>query len=256
MNLKKYKRFFAFGCSFTYYNWMTWADIIGSEITEYYNYGKPGSGNGYIFASIVEANIRHKFNEDDLVIVMWSGIDREDRYINGSWKAAGCVYHSIDNFYDNQFNKKYSDDRGYLIRDMNYICAIDKLLDNIPHHFLSMMPLTKVTEFDDKTGDSDVYEYYKEILSKVKPSIFEVIYNNDWNNRQKVKKKMGMFKYETDFHPTPKLHLEYLEKSFPDLEISTDTINLVNIQEDSIFEKDYFDPNEFPYFVRRYIYRL
>lgn len=254
MNLKKYKRFFAFGCSFTYYHWMTWADIIGNEFTEYYNYGKPGAGNGYIFASMIEANIRYNFTPDDLVVVMWTGIDREDRYINREWKVAGCVYHSIDNFYDKAYTKKYSDLRGYLIRDMNYISAVDKIVPNIVH--LSMMPLSKVTEFDNVEGDSDVYDFYHETLSKISKSVFEVIYSNDWNNRQKVKKKAGLFNYHTDLHPTPKLHLEYLNKTFPDLEFSEATLDLVNKQEDTLFKNEYFDPTIIPYYKRKYVDRL
>lgn len=257
MNLKSYKRFFAFGCSFTYYDWMTWADIIGNEFDEYYNYGKPGSGNGYIFSSIVEANIRHTFTKDDLVIVMWSGVDREDRYINGSWKAAGCVYHSIDNFYDKSFTQKYSDLRGYLIRDLTHIQAATDVLNNTNYHYLSMMPIRKkITEFSDNQGDDDVCDFFKDTLNKIKPSVFEVIYNENWENRQKVKKKVGLLKEETDLHPTPKLHLEYLQKTFPDIEFSTETLDLVNTQEETLFARAYFDPKNHKYYPRTQLKRL
>lgn len=256
MNLKKYKRFFAFGCSFTFYHWMTWADIIGSEIPEYYNYAKPGCGNGYIFSSVIEANIRHTFTDDDLVIVMWSGVDREDRYINGSWKAAGSVYHSIDNFYDKSFTQKYSDLRGYLIRDLGFISAISETLSNIDHHFLSMMPMDKVSEFGNEKVDADVYRFYGKYLDMIKPSVYEAVFDMDWNTRQKVKKKVSMFRTETDLHPTPKLHLEYIQKIFPDLAFLPGTIDLVNKEEDRIFRNEYFDATVEPYYIRKYINRL
>ena len=47
---KKYKRVFAFGCSFTCYRWPTWADLIGKQCegAEFRNYGKSGAGNLFI----------------------------------------------------------------------------------------------------------------------------------------------------------------------------------------------------------------
>ena len=50
---KKYKRFFAFGCSFTNYYWPTWADIIGQDSNFYENWAQPGAGNHFIFNSIM-----------------------------------------------------------------------------------------------------------------------------------------------------------------------------------------------------------
>ena len=45
------KRIFTFGCSFTNYLWSTWANILGYEFreAEFYNFGKSGAGNQYIF---------------------------------------------------------------------------------------------------------------------------------------------------------------------------------------------------------------
>ena len=65
MKLENYKRFFAFGCSLTRYHWPTWADIIAREIPESYNYGQSGAGNLFISNQVVEANVRHKFNDTD-----------------------------------------------------------------------------------------------------------------------------------------------------------------------------------------------
>ena len=88
IDFKKYKRFFAFGCSFTSYMWPTWADLISMEIPNSYNYGKPGGGNVFIFQQFVEANVRYKFNQDDLVILCWTNVAREDRYVH-KWLSPG-----------------------------------------------------------------------------------------------------------------------------------------------------------------------
>jgi hypothetical protein len=45
LDVHKYKRFFAFGRSFTDYLWPTWADIIGREIPYYENWGHGAAGN-------------------------------------------------------------------------------------------------------------------------------------------------------------------------------------------------------------------
>ena len=46
-NWEKYKRVFAFGCSFTHYSYPTWANLIAYQNTdaEFYNFGKAGMGN-------------------------------------------------------------------------------------------------------------------------------------------------------------------------------------------------------------------
>ena len=98
IDFKKYKRFFAFGCSMTSYGWPTWADIIAQEIPEYYNYAQSGGGNLFISCQVTEASLRHKFTDTDLVMVMWSSVAREDRHVNGNWLTPGNIY--TQNYYD------------------------------------------------------------------------------------------------------------------------------------------------------------
>jgi hypothetical protein len=71
------KRFFAFGCSYTKWPSPTWADFIGINFDEYYNYGKAGACNTYIANSFIEANEEHKFNkETDTIFIALSGFGR------------------------------------------------------------------------------------------------------------------------------------------------------------------------------------
>lgn len=126
IDLKKYKRVFAFGCSFTAYRWPTWADLIAVETkVDYYNFAMSGLGNLGIMSRIVEANARYKFNEDDLVVVMWSTYSREDRWINGNWYAMGNVWNSP---YPDDWVKDYCDPVGHLIRDHAIINQTNKML--------------------------------------------------------------------------------------------------------------------------------
>jgi hypothetical protein len=255
MNLKKYKRFFAFGCSFTWYHWPTWADAIAREIPETYNYGRPASGNFYIFASIIEANIKHKFNEDDLIIVMWSSIDREDRYINNKWEAKGSVYHSIDDFYDKEFVKKYVDPRGCFIRDASTMVAVSSLLKGLDYHYLSMVPFTNTESYKNTyKAEDDLREFYKDTLKTIKPSVLEVIYNFNWGTRKNIKRKDNGREY-TDLHPTPNMHVEYLQRIFPDLKLSDETIEFMDNEDKMVLSTEYFDPSKYT-FSRPYIDRL
>lgn len=122
LDTSKYKRFFAFGCSFTNYKWATWADIIGKDIEHYENWAEPGSGNHFIFNSVIEADAQHNFTQGDLVIVFWTLPEREDRYLNNKWLHANAG--NIERLYGKEWvSKYYFDTRNYLIRDLAYIKA-------------------------------------------------------------------------------------------------------------------------------------
>ena len=77
------KQLLPFGCSFTDgQHGVGWpnrlAELMGRELT---NYGKGSAGNFYISSKIVEAV--SKLEEQDVyVVVMWSGIDREDLVVS------------------------------------------------------------------------------------------------------------------------------------------------------------------------------
>ena len=70
------KRFFAFGCSYTRYDYLTWADLIGANFDEHYNYGCSGASNTYIMNRVVEADKKFNFTDSDQVMVMLTGIGR------------------------------------------------------------------------------------------------------------------------------------------------------------------------------------
>ena len=113
------KRLFTFGCSFTNYHWPTYADILGTQFDAFFNWGRSGAGNLFIFNSLMEAHKRNKLTKDDVVCVMWSSISREDRYVGKNWLLAGSMY--SQKVYDQEFVKKFSDPNGYLIRDLAQI---------------------------------------------------------------------------------------------------------------------------------------
>ena len=115
-------RLFTFGCSFTNNRWPTWADIVGRGFEYYKNWGKEGAGNSFIFYSLIECVKREQITSQDTVMIMWTNIGREDRYIrNLGWITPGSIYKQ--DTYDKNFVEQFADPTGYLIRDMANVAA-------------------------------------------------------------------------------------------------------------------------------------
>jgi len=252
LDFSKYKRFFAFGCSFTGYNWPTWADIIGQEIPNYYNYGVSGAGNYYIFQSVMTADKLFKFTPDDLVMIKWSNVHREDRYIDDSinpengerwtnkWLTPGNIY--SQNTYNKNFMAYYSDTHCVL-RDLALLETLMSYLElkNLDFDFLSMVPLTG-------SLDGSTYELsksaqlalscYKPMTDKMPPSIFELIFNNNWHSIQpRAKYKTSWDPNYVDNHAHPQEHFDYIKNLYPETEFKQSTIDYVKIFHKNVLEK-------------------
>jgi|APGre2960657444_1045066.scaffolds.fasta_scaffold20700_2 hypothetical protein len=206
------KRFFAYGCSFTSYAWPTWADILGRQYDQYYNYGQPGAGNMYIFNSIIESENRHKFTKDDIIIIQWTCSSREDRYKNGKWVTPG----GVANYYTSEELKKFFDFRGFVIRDVAIISAMKGFLDNIgcEYHFISMVSFVTNNMYNDifETDTEDIAELYKDLLSFIKPSFHDVLKSNV-NNLPRTLQNIKA----VDSHPLPTEHYKYIKTILPHL---------------------------------------
>lgn len=232
IDFKKYKRFFAFGCSFTNYSWPTWANIIAKEIPDHYIYAKPGAGNFYIFQALMEAIIHHKINKDDLVMIMFSNITREDRFVkNKGWVAPGNLYHQTE--YNQEFLKKYLCHHGYLMRDLNLVQGCKLSLETIgcDYDLMSMVPFDSEQSNDKKIDHVDyILEFYKDIIESVRPSVMDVVFNNDWESRPHRPEYFVQWQKQKyrDNHPTPAEHLEFLQRTYTDIEFSKSTLEFVS----------------------------
>lgn len=199
----KYKRFFAFGCSFTNYIWPTWADIIYQEMpqAEFFNLGKSGAGNLCISAKVAEANNRFKFTDTDLVMVMFSSYCREDRWVEYEWLTKGDVF--VNDLYPNDWVRKFADERGYMIRDAALIDLTMKYLEALPSTTYAMLSVPFVTGGDSPNSDStvpnDIRDVYADTFNKFEPSMFEL---EGWTTDYKKFK---------DGHPSTIKYYNYLE---------------------------------------------
>ncbi len=242
IDFKKYKRFFAFGCSMTSYGWPTWADIIAQEIPESYNYAQSGGGNLFIACQVTEASLRYNFNDTDLVMIMWSSTSREDRYVNERWLTPGNIY--TQNYYNDDFVKEFSDELGYLLRDINLITMTKKLLENSPADFymLNMSPLTIAPEGTSAENKYNwIREIYHETFKSILPDILTLELNGRWP--QHPISKDGH--QSADYHPSPKQHFGYLNKLFPQIVWSPSTLDYVAAEQTKMEQYRYFDELKF-----------
>tara|TARA_B100000902_G_scaffold397591_1_gene461842 strand:+ start:195 stop:986 length:792 start_codon:yes stop_codon:yes gene_type:complete len=223
----EYKRCFTFGCSLTRYKWPTWSDIIKQDIPETYNYGKSGAGNLYISNQLVEANLTHNFNKNDLVIVMWSSVTREDRYKKNHWVTSGNI--TTQNNISAKFVHDWFDYRFYLLRDLALIELTRHYMkqSNAEFYMLNMAPF----EIDDmisfnltpemKNSDyGDIKRVYAPTLESMQPDILTAIFDGSWPTTPIAGSKgQGQ---TADYHPRPEHHLKYIAKCFPNHLISKD----------------------------------
>jgi hypothetical protein len=229
VDFKKYRRFFTFGCSFTEYIWPTWSNILKEEMStaEYYNFGASGAGNMMISNRIVEADLKFKFNKDDLIIVMWSTFCREDRWLTGrGWMHPGNIF--SQNEYDSSFVEKFSDETGYLIKDMALITLANNYLENNKCHSISLMsvPIDHQQHINNPVF-KEVKRLYDPIINKMPESLYTLEMNRSWENGH------SYYLFDTpghdsnklfdDYHPNPSRYCQYLLKI--GFELSDHTVN-------------------------------
>jgi hypothetical protein len=211
IDFNKYKRVFAFGCSFTNYVYPTWADLIMHEMpsAECYNFGRSGAGNHFIACAIAEAHTRFNFDENDLVLVMYSTAFREDRYIDESWKTFGNIYNQ--QYYDKHFVKNYVDPVGCVVRDMALMEMSKRYLDMLPCDTLALRASPVEQEMADLLDDkmSNVLDLYKNMYYSFPPTLQETMFPDGWLPTMERGTPDNL---HVDQHPLPIDYYNYLVK--------------------------------------------
>lgn len=211
-------RLITFGCSFTSYRYWTWADILGQQYNEFENYGQSGAGNLYILNSVMEADQRRRFGPDDTVIVCWTNVLREDRYLDDrrGWVTLGNV--ATSDIFVKEFAKNALQERGSFIRDVAFIKAVKEFLESrgCKWKFLAMCPLTQVDSYDTRTVIAkDVVDLYKDVLDCIPQSFMEVLGYGYWTRDIEKRAKATQSGPGQDYHPTTEEHLLVLDTVLP-----------------------------------------
>jgi hypothetical protein len=224
------KRLFTFGCSFTqYWRWPTWADMLSKQYDQAENWGLCGTGNCYIFYSLMECHKRNLIGPEDSVYVMWTNTSREDRYLKDRWIEGGNVYwdgHPLGIDY----RRKWSCERGYLIRDLAVMAAAKELLQSwqCDWRFFCMVPLDHSNQDNDLGANPDipghdnrdVAQLYRDVLSAMAPSVYETVFNGDWFSGEGIPDVNDPGR--RDFHPSPREHVAYIDAVAPGLIAESD----------------------------------
>lgn len=212
LDFNKYKRIFAFGCSFTKYRWPTWADLISMESPDavFRNYGMEGIGNLGISTRIIEGSKRFKFNNEDLILIMWSTFCREDRWLEGRWFTQGNVYFSE---YPKEWIKKYVDPNGYLIRDHALIYSTNRYLESlgVDSIVLKSTPFahTEIDSIDKRISDELEILYKKEY--DYMPIDLYTFNGGYWSkDEQRYLDDYGEEEWRNDHHPFSESYVNYL----------------------------------------------
>jgi hypothetical protein len=214
IDFKRYKRLFTFGCSFTNYKWPTWADVISAEMPQaiHYNFGLSGGGNLFISSQVSEINEKLKFDQDDLIMIMWTTVCREDRWVGkrNGWMMVGNIFTQQE--YDDAFVEKFADPKGYLIRDLSLINLVDRFLKTVPSTVITMpsTPFDYQQDEEDKDIKSILFTY-RHLIDSMPPSLFSLEMKDTWENGHEYyyPAHNGYFK---DYHPDPLRYYNYLKK--------------------------------------------
>mgnify|MGYP003630184680 CR=1 FL=1 len=219
LNVKNYKRLFAFGCSFTNYYWPTWADVIAHDMpgAHYTNTGKAGAGNTYILAQLSQAMQYYNIGEDDLVCIMWTSFYRQDSYRKGKWNVPGNIY-SQDLIPHDVVTQHLDDTVGFAQRDYAIIDTATKMLDNAPFDSVAMWGVDPtlndhygLSQHPEENRDwTDLLVFYKDLNNSILPDLLGVGCNGNWTETFSFKN--DQHQEQPDYHPMTSTYYNYLEK--------------------------------------------
>lgn len=254
--MKSFNRVFTFGCSFTSFNWPTWADLlIGSLGIEGYNLGASGAGNLYIQNRFWEAYKKFNITKDDLVVFVWTTPQREDRWLGGDWSRMGNLYTA--HLWSDDFKKNIANDYHYYMLTLSVIFQTKTFLDSIgiKYGFYYMNELT-VNEYEDIPGIEP--EHLKSMIkfwgisTENYPSMMKYL-NLRYRESRYGKHTRPQIKYQfrDDFihehHPIPSEQLRYLQDIIAkDLNLSLDISKIQNLLDEYSFLDDFSKPIYYP----------
>jgi hypothetical protein len=210
------KRCFVFGCSYTHYSYATWADLIGINFNEYYNYGRSGCSNTYIMNRVIEANNTYSFNPDtDYVLVMLTGFGRFS-YLptNSIWQTKGDLhsynYNSNDPVTIEFVKNMWSDDWAVY---QSWIAAkvIKQTLKDVKHSIV--MGINNSAYID---GTANVSDPIKPMANEIYNMLDIDITLDEWKTKNQYDDSPYWEDIQhNDGHPSTNVYLKYIEEFFP-----------------------------------------
>lgn len=212
-----HRRLFTFGCSFTYFYWPTYADILGEQFDELHNWGLSGLGNRAICERLSECVLHTEFTPDDMIIVQWTDFHRYDWH---DPKAFGeqCNWRTGGNIFSKPIEIEWIKDTwneySYTLHSMNHIHLGTILTKQLPckvYHtsmidYKSVLLGTAFEKYLSVIND----EWLTDFGSYCQQKNYKGIQHRQAYFDEIVKKRVP--KVFVDRHPTPLIHLQWLEE--------------------------------------------
>jgi hypothetical protein len=217
------KRLFVFGCSFTQWNWPTWADILAKNYDHFENWGKSGIGNRAISQRISECVLKNTFTDQDTIIVQWTDYHRFDQHISGlfpesSWRLGGSLLVKEDK--EIQYIKDTWREDSYIYDSLTVINLAESLLKNTKARVLFLSR----TDMSVDLEQFPQLEFLSPVLESdlwVGDPIQEYVDSLDYKGKPMMVKDAMMFgvpigRPVLDLHPLPSHYHSWLTQTFPD----------------------------------------
>lgn len=217
MSYKNYQRLFAFGCSITSYNWLTWADIIGVNFPKYYNYGLAGCSNTFIMNRFFEVNKKHKFDKNtDLVMIGITGFGRFTYWPRRrNWYPRGDIAHGIDDPTLNAFLTDMWSEDWAVYQSWIAISSVKQLLDllGIDYKFFQAVEIDHYLSKELTDIKEDSIKKAQEVVSWGQGLNFE-----HWKTKNKLNAISPYFHEQkgVDGHPSGTVYLKFVQDHFPE----------------------------------------
>ena len=170
------------GCSFTdkhfisdYHHdldssWPKWPELLAKKLDMWcMNLGKMGSGNEYIYASLLDRISR--MNPDDIGLVMpaWTGSGRKDWKENGQWRNTGMKAFSA--YWETNGDMNWRIERSMLYYySLQEICKSKK----IPYKAFQMLPVFRGYDWD------PIKRIHEDNRGDVRKDLLNVMYHSPY----------------------------------------------------------------------------
>jgi len=216
------KRLFTFGCSFTQWNWPTWADILGRNYDHYENWGISGIGNRAIAQRVSECVLKNQLTDQDTVIIQWTDYHRFDQHIKDllpecSWRLGGSLHVKSTEI---EYIRDTWHEGSYIYESLNAIHYVRTLLATTPTKFV-MISRTDMGVDLEQHKELDFCEAILQYPEWTGEPIQTFVDKLGYPGKSMMIKDAAMFgipisRPVMDLHPLPSHYLKWLTHTFPD----------------------------------------
>jgi hypothetical protein len=210
------KNLFTFGCSHTNHNYPTWANILGEQFENHYNFGKGGSGVFYSFyqmISVIQNKEDWNITEDDYFVWLVTEENRQDFIMHHKdaehWDTDSW-YNNSRNWWTENYDKIMSPVDG-LSKAYTYIYTIKELLEANNIKYKIILALSEDAFLTDVANYNEYKRDINEIIGEY--TDLQILgYNAPKDDRHYYFLEDGELVFDGHFQIP--IHIEFLRRNF------------------------------------------